>query len=159
MDESQRAYSMQRRKGGGGVNISRISIGRVYNLGNYEHIRYELTVDVKEGESAAAAFAAVENIIAGLKPDRISKSNEELWRERKVIEQAKQMPLAEFQRRHGDPVGGPAAYIQRLEQSLAESEKQARESHDRAKTVRRLFDDLGGASQWKGAKLDWEEYQ
>ncbi len=26
---------MQRRKGGGGVNISRISIGRVYNLGIY----------------------------------------------------------------------------------------------------------------------------
>ena len=38
------------------TRISKITVARLYNLGNYEHVRYELTVDVPEGESARTAL-------------------------------------------------------------------------------------------------------
>jgi hypothetical protein len=29
--------------------VVRVGIGRLYNLGNYEHIRYDLTIEIPEG--------------------------------------------------------------------------------------------------------------
>ena len=42
------------------MNITKITIGRLYNLGNYEHVRHDLTVEVKDGESAATAITGME---------------------------------------------------------------------------------------------------
>lgn len=36
--------------------LARFSIGRLFNLGNYEHVRYELTVEVPPECSAKEAF-------------------------------------------------------------------------------------------------------
>jgi hypothetical protein len=38
------------------MNITKITIGRLYNLGSYEHVRYELTAEVPQGESPATAI-------------------------------------------------------------------------------------------------------
>ena len=32
------------------MKITKITVGRLHNLGNYEHVRYELTVEVPEGQ-------------------------------------------------------------------------------------------------------------
>lgn len=137
--------------------ITRISVGRVYNLGNYEHVRYELTVDVPESGSATEAIVGIEKLLAGLKPDRITKSHEDIAREQRVIDEAKMMPLAEFERRHGTPVGGPLAYIKRLEESIEIEKKRRVESDARFKRCRELFNDIGGASKWTDAKWDWDQ--
>jgi len=50
------------------ARVSRITVGRLHNLGNYEHVRYEIAVDVPEGASAAAAMADIENVLADLDP-------------------------------------------------------------------------------------------
>ena len=136
--------------------ISRITVGRVYNLGNYEHVRYELCVDVPDGQSASTAIVGIERIIEGLRPDRTSKSKQELEREAKRIEELGAMPLAEFQRRHGEVAGGPMAYIERCRESLAEETAKSERVASMAATARKLFDDLGGAEQWKDAKLAWD---
>lgn len=52
--------------------VSRISIGRLKNLGNYEHIRYEVTVEIPEGVDATATLKTVEtalNLMAKPAPD------------------------------------------------------------------------------------------
>lgn len=52
--------------------VSRISIGRLKNLGNYEHIRYEVTVEIPEGCDATATLKTVEtalNLMAKPAPD------------------------------------------------------------------------------------------
>jgi hypothetical protein len=139
------------------MNITRITIGRLYNLGNYEHVRYDLTVDLQDGDSASVAVVGMEKILAGLKPDRVTKSKAYIDREQRIIDEAKMMPLAEFERRHGNPVGGPAEYIKRLEDSLAFSKAERAKADQKCAKARSLFDDLAGASQWKDAKLDWDQ--
>lgn len=50
------------------ARVSKITVGRLHNLGNYEHVRYEIAVDIPEGASAAAVMADIENILADLNP-------------------------------------------------------------------------------------------
>lgn len=84
------------------MNITKITIGRLYNLGNYEHVRYDLTVEVKEGESAATAITGMEAIIAGLAPlsKACIKSAGELQRMAAEVEQMKTMPVVDWERRY-----------------------------------------------------------
>jgi len=48
--------------------VSKITAARLHNLGNYEHVRYEITVEIPEGASASAAMADLENILGDLDP-------------------------------------------------------------------------------------------
>ena len=50
------------------MNITKITIGRLYNLGSYEHIRYELTCEIPSGESPATALIGLEKLIGALNP-------------------------------------------------------------------------------------------
>lgn len=52
--------------------VSRISIGRLCNLGNYEHIRYEVTVEIPEGADVTKTLITIEtalNTLAVRPPD------------------------------------------------------------------------------------------
>ena len=60
------------------MNVSKITIGRLYNLGNYEHIRYEVSVDLENEDDATKAMVGLEKVIAGLAPIRGVKCKEEL---------------------------------------------------------------------------------
>ena len=50
------------------ARVSKIIVGRLHNLGNYEHVRYEIAVDIPEGASAAAVMADIENVLGDLDP-------------------------------------------------------------------------------------------
>lgn len=136
--------------------INHIKIGRVYNLGNYEHVRYELSVEVQEGESAESAFRGLEQIIKGLEPAKGIKEQDELDRDQKRIDAMRKLSAEEWAERHWG-VGTREEVIQRYEDSLAADRKRREESITRAAAVRALFDDLGGAAEWKDAKQDWDE--
>lgn len=43
--------------------VSRLSVGRLCNLGNYEHIRYEVTVDIPEGVDVTKTLMTVEKAL------------------------------------------------------------------------------------------------
>lgn len=51
-----------------GPRVSRITIGRLHNLGNYEHVRYEISVDVPPGNAPSAVLHELEKVLADLKP-------------------------------------------------------------------------------------------
>ena len=140
------------------MNITKITVGRLYNLGSYEHVRYELTVEVKDGESAATAITAIEKILSGLAPLKGIKSDLELKQKRVEIERMKVMPLVDWERQYGHYAGTAAEVIKRYEEAQAEEIIKAAFVKSRALIARQLFDDLGGAAQWKDAKLDWEDY-
>ena len=53
--------------------ISRITVARLYNIGNYEHIRYELTADVPEGNSAKIAISKLVRILRNANPKPLAK--------------------------------------------------------------------------------------
>lgn len=142
------------------MNITKITIGRLYNLGSYEHIRYELTAEVPQGESPATCIIGMEKIIEALSPKTATHSRGELAREKRQVEE-KHRKLSEegpeeFQRHYGHFVGTPEEYIGRCEQSHAENVARRDAWEARSAKARKLLEDLGGAANWKDAKLDWE---
>jgi hypothetical protein len=142
------------------MKITRITIGRLYNVGSYEHIRYELTAEVPDGESPATAILGMERILAALNPRTATHSRMELAREKQRIEELHRK-LAdegpdEFRRYHGHFVGTPEEYIARCEESHAENVTKRDAWEARSAKARKLLEDLGGAANFRDAKLDWE---
>jgi hypothetical protein len=48
--------------------ITKITIGRLHNLGNSEHIRYEVTVEIPKGNHAGAVIQNVTKLLGDLEP-------------------------------------------------------------------------------------------
>lgn len=146
------------------MRISKITIGRLYNLGSYEHIRYEhiryeLTLEVPESESASLAILGLEKIIEALNPKTSTNTRGELDREHlNLTEKRNRLSLSEdeFRRHYGHFVGTPAEYVERCELSHAENVKRRNAWEARSEKARKMLDDLGGAANWKDAKLEWE---
>lgn len=141
------------------MNVTKITVGRLYNLGSYEHVRYEITVEVKETESAALAITGIERILSGLAPisKQGVKTQGELQRLTEEVERMKTMPVVDWERQYGHCKGSAAEVIERYQKSLEEEALKTHACLNRAAIARRLFDDLGGAAVWKDAKLDWED--
>jgi hypothetical protein len=49
-----------------GPRVSRVTIGRLHNLGNYEHIRYEVTVELPPGTAPASVVRELEDTLNAL---------------------------------------------------------------------------------------------
>ena len=147
---------------GGQVNVTKITIGRLYNLGSYEHIRYELTVEVSQGESPATALLGMEKILTALNPKTATLTRAELEREKHRLEELHKKLSDdgpdEFRRCHGHFVGTPEEYIERCEQSHAENVARRDAWEAMSEKARKMLEDLGGAANWRDAKLDWEDY-
>lgn len=143
------------------MNVSKITVSRLYNLGNYEHVRYELTAEVPQGESPATAIIGLEKILAGLSPKTSTHSRAELARVRKSLE-AKRAELREigeerFRREYGGFEGTAEEYLARCEASLKENEASRDAWEARSAKARKLLDDLGGAANWRDAKSEWDD--
>jgi hypothetical protein len=48
--------------------VAEITIGRLFNLGQYEHVRYEIKVSALDGSGVADTIRALERVLAGIKP-------------------------------------------------------------------------------------------
>jgi len=52
------------------TRVSRITIARLHNCGNYEHVRYEISVDVAPSANPASIAEELEGLLEDLKPQR-----------------------------------------------------------------------------------------
>lgn len=145
------------------MNVTKITIGRLFNLGSYEHVRYEVSVEVQENESASAALIGLERIMEALKPISQSSvhSKGQLERESdhlaELDKQLDNLTEEEFRQRHGFFEGTPREYCVRRLKSHLENLSRFQAITQRAEKARAFLDDLGGAAQWKDSKLDWED--
>ena len=119
--------------------VTRITIGRLWNLGNYEHIRYEITAEVPRGGSPKRTFQDVSSILRGLKPVRAHPHLDEA---RKVVATQPE-ERSEFEKDHLEE------YCRLIE------EHNAKEGF-RKSAIERL-DNVGGISERKDAKKDWQD--
>jgi hypothetical protein len=145
------------------MKTTKITIGRLFNLGSYEHMRYEITVEIPSSESASDAMIGLEKILEALKPERqcMVKTEAELERESFRLEELKKdlasLGVDEFEQKHGWHIVGTAPeYIQRVEDGYRREVEKRVAYEKRAKCAREALDDIGGAATWKDAKLDWE---
>ena len=139
------------------LRISRITVARLYNLGNYEHIRYELTIEVPEGESARQALTCAETIIEGLEPDKLEfdESNIKNWEENL----AKMKGCTDEQLRDDFEWYGTQTreeFIATHESLLAKRKAELEEQRSRYVRCRNMLDDMGGVTQLKDCKVTWD---
>jgi hypothetical protein len=134
------------------MNITKITAARLYNTGNYEHVRYELTVEVPEGESPALALRGVASILHRLKPDRSRPESDSIERDTLKIVEMRTCTDEEWQRRHGHCVGTRDEVIARYEVALAEQKKRRAESIAAEQQALKDLDDLGGAATRGGGR-------
>ena len=120
------------------AKVTRIAIGRLHNLGNYEHIRYDVTVDLTNGENPGLIIHRLEKLLGALKPIK------EDW----DYKRAKEI-LSDPEKVKDEPARNVEIYQQRVA------------THDKAVARREralvLFGALGGASQFTDAKDKWED--
>lgn len=140
--------------------ISKITIGRLFNLGSYEHVRYELTAEIDPGESAEVAVVAIERILSALNPKMPGSviSEEEIRRKEAELARMIAMPDDEFDRYHRGYVGTRQEYLDRIAEGIGENKVKRAAWLARSKKARQMLNDLGGAAEWKDAKLDWDDY-
>lgn len=119
------------------ARITSISVFRLYNLGNYQNVKYDLSAEVPEGVSASKTLIELCNIVAKLRPLVVPSDV------RRYEETAKK------------PVGERSAYEkENLDSWMATFAKHQNEIAERKAAVIRL-DELGGSAVYKDAKASW----
>ena len=146
--------------------VSKITIGRLFNLGSYEHVRYELTVEIPSGQSAEKTLIGLEKIVEAIAPEKhhCVHTEQELKREKFRIEELGKELLTlsegDFRSKHGFFVGTPAEYADRCSRSYFENVAKRKAYVEKERKARAMLDRLGGTEEFKDAKLDWEnDYQ
>lgn len=134
-----------------GPRISRITLGRLHNLGNYEHVRYEVTVELPPGTSPASVARELEDTLNSLEPRQPVSD----WDLRQAV---KTLALPEpvlAPKDDDDPFESPQDVLRRKkadrEQARLHIERHEAWVKSRDAALRR-FDALGGAAQWTDAK-------
>lgn len=117
--------------------LSRITIGRLYNLGNYEHVRYELTFEVTPGEDPSLIMKVAEKVVRDLQP---VKDTGEAYR-RSVLDR----PTSEL----------APWELQQVEAMKDESSRYRHALFRRQEAIDKLKS-LGGVQAFKDAKDQWD---
>lgn len=139
-----------------GPRISRITLARLHNLGNYEHVRYEVTVELPPGTSPASVARELEDTLNALEPKQ-PVSDWDLRQSVKLL--AAPEPTLQPQD-DDDPFMDPAQALRREQADRERARLQIRRYEDWLKSrdaAMRRFDALGGSSQSKDAKEQWDE--
>ena len=119
--------------------VTTITMARLYSLGNYEHIRFEITAAVPEGGSAKATLLDLGSVLARLKPVKKPYNYDAFAAlARKPIEQMTEVEKANLV----DAENAVAEYLQQRAAQFAALEK---------------LDALGGTSKHTDGQGDWRE--
>jgi Fe-S cluster assembly scaffold protein SufB len=122
--------------------VSRISIGRLYNLGRYEHKRYEISLDIPEGADAAAAMHRLQSILWDLRPVKVDDYT--LSRSKRLIAKADAgEELAEHEK---EDLENSRAYVEKIEAGK-----------QRIVQAVAALNSFGGTSEYKDHKEDWDQ--
>jgi hypothetical protein len=144
-----------------GPRISRVTLARLHNLGNYEHVRYEVTVELPPGTSPSSVVRELEDTLTALEPKQ-PVSNYELGQAVHLL--SKPVPtLQDMQRQDDEDPFDSTTPAQALERALADRARAERllKRHGDWKTARdaalQRFDRLGGVEVFTDAKDRWED--
>lgn len=124
------------------TRITQFRIGRMHNLGNYEHIKYEVTVEVAPGDDVGKRLTTVETILNDIQAD-LPHSDWDIQRAKELLAKPE-----------GDLDEYDVKRIPRAKRQLAENEAALK----RRETARAALSTLNYESEHKDAKKDWDEY-
>jgi hypothetical protein len=120
--------------------VTRISVDRLYNLGNYEHIKYGVTVDIPAGEAPTKVLKNLLRVLRALNP-RAVRPPWDLQRKREIA------ALTTMDCSSEERTEREAAFKEVTEYDVAcEARNSALEQ----------LDNLGGTTTKIDAKHDWD---
>ncbi len=82
--------------------VSRLNVGRVYNLGNYENMRVEVTVDIGLEDDPARVLRSVQNILTdlqakhGVQSYELSRAREVLAKPESELDETEKLNLSSY---------------------------------------------------------------
>lgn len=120
--------------------VARITVGRVHNLGDYENIRYEVTVDVGTNDNPAEILNSLEKIVDNLQAE--SGVDSYTLRRAKIALEKSESELDEMDLRNLDSYRNAVA----KHEDALKRRAQAKEA----------LNSLGGSSVHTDAKETWE---
>lgn len=121
--------------------ISRITVGRVHNLGNYENIRYEVTVDVGFNDNPAKILNHLETTLEDLQAES-GVDSYELRRARAALEKP-ESELDEWDLKNLDGFKNKVAKHEEAIKRRAEAKE--------------ALNSLGGTAVYTDAKDSWSD--
>lgn len=141
------------------TRVTRLSIGRVYNLGNYEHVRYEVSVDVASSDSASSVLGTLEAIIADLQPIERTSVRSEAEIKRLSDEVAKMATMDEetWARYYGHCTGTRVEVEGRYAEHLAQAMRERAAAVSKREAAKDTLDTLGGSTRYTDAKERWRD--
>jgi hypothetical protein len=138
--------------------VTKITIGRLFNLGSYEHIRYEITVEVPPASDPAAALIGLETILDAMNPKRPCGVSDDSTLEcmANEIRRITRMSRADWEYTRWCEMD-QAQCIAEKEAELAKCVAKTEHWKRRQAKARQLLSDLGAAVLYKDAKDDWDD--
>jgi hypothetical protein len=119
------------------AKITEITIGRLHNLGNYEHVRYEVKAYVAGTEDPGLLISRLEKLLGALAP---IKNDYDYQRAMRI--------MSDPELANDETQGNIAVYRSRIEKHDKSVARRAR--------ALEIFNELGGTSQYVDAKVNWE---
>lgn len=119
--------------------VSRITVARLFNTGNYEHVRYEISVDLSAGADPGKALTELEETIESLNPGRYSETLEVMEARRKLAKPVSELPEWE--------IGNIPIYKKRVEEAEA--------TQERKRLARERLSTMGGQTKRGGGRDDF----
>lgn len=145
-----------------GPRITRVTLARLHNLGNYEHVRYEVTVDLPPGTSPASVVRELEDTLAAMEP-KAPVSTYELGQALRLLRQPAPTLQAMAALDDDEPFDSgdsPEKALQRAQAERVRAQKVLTRHQDwqaaREAALLRL-DRLGGTALFTDAKDRWED--
>ena|ERR1051325_1368874 len=123
------------------TRVTRITMGRVYNLGNYENQRVEISVDISNGDDPANVFKNIEGILGNLRA-KSGVDTYEIARARRILS----VPESELDEDDQKRLPRAKEVMEKLEQAKA-----------RREAARAALSMIDHSFEHKDHKLDWQD--
>lgn len=126
-----------------GPRITQVEIARLHNLGNYEHVRYQLKLELPLGTSPGSVIAEIEQLLSDLEP-KCPVDSFELGRARLTLS------------RQPEPDDDPERVAFRREDA-ERTLTRWKQWDDQRRASLAKFDQFGGLAVHTDAKVDWDD--
>ena len=120
--------------------VSFVSVSRLYNLGNYQNVKYELAAEIAKGESPSETLIKLTEVILALRP--ISPPDHALV----SLKAARKKKLSER-----------SEYEKENFSSWLEAERDYRQKIDARRNAVLALDLMGGSSVSTDHKQNWDD--
>jgi hypothetical protein len=123
------------------MKVTHLNVSRLFNMGNYENCKFEVSVELHEGDKPGEAIAKLQSLLERLEPNS-PVSEYDLRDARKMLE----TPASELRPYQLENIESYKKRVQKHEEWLAKREQALEE-----------FDELGGNEAFTDAKENWND--